>query len=104
MRPGDVLLAHPPQADGRSKDRPVRLSSRQSPPVPGLPVAGCREDSACGTKSAPVPDLALVRKADVPQQRERVGRGRHAGAEDEIEGHPGTIGMPRFPEMEGLRR
>jgi hypothetical protein len=23
MRPGDVLLAHLPQADGRSKDRPV---------------------------------------------------------------------------------
>ena len=39
MRPGDALLAHLPQADGRSKDRPV-LCSCSVPPFHDFLVCG----------------------------------------------------------------
>jgi mRNA interferase MazF len=39
MRPGDVLLAHLPQADGRSKDRPV-LCLCSVPPFHDFLVCG----------------------------------------------------------------
>jgi len=44
MRPGDVLLAHLPQADGRSKDRPV-LCLCSGPPFHDFLVCGITTQS-----------------------------------------------------------
>lgn len=44
MRPGDVLLANLPQADGRAKDRPV-LCLCMVPPFQDLLVCGITTQS-----------------------------------------------------------